>query len=165
VRPPGLAFGGLVGHLREQGLQSHSEILEVGRVTPPAELNAILDLQQHEEVLVISRLIYVKGSPLALAQTYMNVPDDFDPTIQELEESESVFVLLERDQGISITRGDHEIWATGASIEEANYLDISPGDSILVVETKLYSRNDSVIGWRRAIHKANEYKYAFTVTR
>lgn len=165
VRPPGLALGGLVGYLREQGLKSNSQVLDVRHVQPPMKVAAILGLEPSNKALKVSRLIFVQENPLAWTQTYLCISEDFQPNSKELEVAESVFVLLERDQGISLSRGDHQIWAKGASLEEAENLGVDEGEPVLVVETKLYTRNDRLIGCRRAVHRAEDYKYSFTVNR
>lgn len=165
VRPPGLELGGLVGFLREQGINCNSRILNVDRVIPPENLRAILRLEPEDTVLRISRLILLKGEPLVWTETYLSVTDDFQPSARELEIAESVFVLLERDRGIYISRGDHQIYASGASGEEAQVLDIGIGAPVLIMETKLNTRNDRLIGWRRAVHRPDDYKLSFTVNR
>lgn len=165
VRPPGLELGGLVGFLREQGMDCNSQILGVDRVFPLEDLFAIPSLDPSNTVLRISRLILLKGKPLVWTQTYLFVSEDFQPNARELEEVESVFVLLESEQGIFISRGDHQIYASGASREEAQILDIRNGEPVLVMETKLYARNDRLIGWRRAVHRADDYDLSFTVNR
>ncbi|WP_203247373.1 GntR family transcriptional regulator [Sporosarcina beigongshangi] len=165
VRPLGLELGGLVGFLREQGMDCKSKILSVDRVLPTENLCEILHIDPSEEVLRISRLILLKGKPLVWAQTYLLVSEDFQPTTRELEEAESVFMLLEREQGIFISRGDHQIHASGASQMEAEVLGIKDRGPVLVTETKLYTRNDRLIGWRKAIHIADDYKLSFSVNR
>ena len=82
-----------------------------------------------------------------------------------VEKVDSVFRLLENEQGIYVSRGDHQISASGANSMEAELLGIKIGDPVLVIETKLYTRNDRLIGWRRAVHKADDYKFSFTVNR
>ena len=165
VRPLGLELGGLVGFLREQGIECNSKIIGLDRIFPPENLCSILRLNPNDMVLRISRLILLKEKPLVWTQTYLFVTEDFHPTAQELEESESVFVLLQSDQGTYVARGDHQIYASGATSEDAENLGLEIGEPVLVMETKLYTRNDQVIGWRRAVHRADEYKLAFTVNR
>ncbi|MFJ7972750.1 GntR family transcriptional regulator [Psychrobacillus sp. NPDC096389] len=165
VRPPGLELGGLVGFLRDQGMDCKSKILSVDWVLPTENLCEILRIEPNDNVLRISRLIMLKGKPLVWAQTYLLVPEDFQPGKRELEEAESVFVLLEREQGILISRGDHQIYASGASQMVAEVLDIEDRDPVLVTETKLYTRNDRLIGWRKAVHIADDYKLSFSVNR
>jgi GntR family transcriptional regulator len=165
VRPPGLELGGLVDYFRKQGMEVNSHVMDVGRVTPPKDHPSLQGLVLNDEVLRISRLIQFHEKPLVWTQTYLGVPNDFQPDARELEEVGNVFYLLERDLGISLSRGEHQIWATSASFEEAQILGITPGDPILVIETTMYTRNDLLIGWRKAVHRAEEYKYSFTVNR
>ncbi|MFS0780170.1 GntR family transcriptional regulator [Bacillus sp. 1P06AnD] len=165
VRPQGLELGGLVGFLRDQGLDCTSKILSVDRVSSTEKICAILGLDPSDETLRTSRLISLKGKPLVWTQTYLVVPEDFQPNERELEEADSVFVLLESEQGIFISRGDHQISASGAKSMEAEILGIRSGDPVLIIETKLHTRNDRLIGWRRAVHIADEYKFSLTVNR
>ncbi|MDA3129042.1 UTRA domain-containing protein [Aliibacillus thermotolerans] len=79
-------------------------------------------------------------------QTYLSVPEDFHPEKEDLDEAGSVCTVLEQQQGISVTQGEHQIWATGASQEEAKMLAIHSGEPILVMETKLYTKTGHLIG-------------------
>lgn len=165
ARPPGLELGGLVAFLRDQGMDCKSKILSVDQVAPTENLCNILRIAPTDELLRISRLILLKGKPLVWTQTYLTVPEDFEPSAQELEEAESVFVLLEREQGTFISRGDHQIYASGATQMEADVLDIEDKEPVLIMETKLYTRTDQLIGWRKAVHISSDYKLSFSVNR
>lgn len=165
VRPPGLELGGLADFLRNQGMDCKSKILSVDRVLPTESLCTIFRIAPSEKVLRLSRLILLKGKPIVWSQTYLFVSDDFQPSKEELEEVESVFKLLENELGIFISRGDHQIHASGASQMEAEILDIKDRDPVLVTETKLYTRNDKLIGWRKVVHIADDYKLSFSVNR
>jgi len=165
VRPPGLELGGLVGYLRDQGLECSSKIIGVETILPTENLCAILGLEPSDKVLKVSRLILLKEKPLVWTQTYLFVSEDFQLSKREVEKVDSVFMLLESEQGIFISRGDHQICASSANSMEAELLGIKIGEPILVIETKLYTRNDRLIGWRRAVHRADDYKFTFTANR
>lgn len=165
VRPPGLELGGLVDFFRRQGMEVNSKVLHVRRVHPPENQRTLFGYDSSDEALNISRLILFQEKPLVWTQTFLCVTKNFQPDARELEEVGNVFELLERDLGIALSRGDHQIWATAASQEEALILGIKPGEPVLIIETSMYTRNDRFIGWRRAIHRADDYKYAFTVNR
>lgn len=165
VRPPGLELGGLLDYLKEQGMEANSRILSTGHEIPPQYIADFLGIKKQEKVFRVSRLVLFEESPLVWTQTYMNVPKSFNPTREYLEEAGSVFHILERDQGITVSQGENEIWATGARQEEAEILNVKEGDPILVMETKLFTRQGQKIGWRRAVHKADVYKYSFTSMR
>ncbi len=165
IRPLGLELGGLVAFLRDQGMDCNSKLLSVDRVLPTRNLCTILRIEPSKQVLRISRLIFLEGKPIVWAQTYLLVSEDFQPSARELDEVESVFKLLENEKGIFISRGDHQIHASGASRMEAEVLDIEDNTPVLVTETKLYTRDDRLIGWRKAVHIADDYKISFTVNR
>jgi GntR family transcriptional regulator len=165
VRPPGLELGGLVRFLRDQGLDCTSKILSVDSVLSTEKLCSILGLTPSDKLLRISRLIHLQGKPLVWTQSYLNVLEDFHPSKQEVEKVDSVFMLLEEEKSIFISRGDHQICASSATSMESELLGIKKGDPVLVIETKLYTRNDRLLGWRRAVHRADDYKFSFTVNR
>ncbi|MDN7246112.1 GntR family transcriptional regulator [Planococcus shenhongbingii] len=165
ARPPGLELGGLVAYLRSQGLDCKSKILNVDRVVPTQQLYKILRLDPGKEVLKISRLILLEDKPLVWTQTYLHVPEKFHPTTEELKETNSIFVLLENEQGTHISREDHQIYASVASEMEAEILELEDKDPVLITETKLYTRTDQLIGWRKAVHIPNGYKLSFSVNR
>jgi GntR family transcriptional regulator len=125
--------------------------------------------KRHGKIMVkllrISRLIFLQGKPLVWTQTYLYVSEDFHPSKREVEKVESVFMLLEKEIGIFISRGDHQICVSSATSMDAELLGIKNGDPVLVIETKLYTRNDRLIGWRRAVHRADDYKFSITVNR
>jgi GntR family transcriptional regulator len=165
VRPPGLELGGLVRFLREQGLDCTSKILNIDSMLSTEKLCSILGLTSSDMLLRISRLILLQGKPLVWTQAYLSVSEDFQPSKQELEKVDSVFMLLEKEKGIFISRGDHQICASSATSMEAELLGTKNGDPVLVIETKLYTRTDRLIGWRRAVHRADDYKFSITVNR
>ena len=165
VRPPGLELGGLVSALREMGFTCTSKILSVEKACPEQQISELLQLPNAEQTLNISRVIFVKDEPLVWASTYLSTDESFYPTKEQLEDAESVFLLLEQQCGIYIARGDHQVYAAFATEQQADVLQIEKNSPVLVMETKLYTRTNKLLGWRRAVHRANDYKLSFTVHR
>jgi GntR family transcriptional regulator len=130
VRPPGLELGGLVRFLREQGLDCTSKILSVDSVLSTEKIYAILGLKPSDKLPRISRLIFLQGKPLVWTKTCLYVSEDFQLSKREVEKVDSVFMLLEREQGIFISRGDNQICASSATSIEAELLDIKSGDPV-----------------------------------
>lgn len=164
-RPATLQLGGLMGYLREQGLSPEASVHGVGRVAPPVEVRDRLGLSPEEKVLTFTRVITVKDEKLVSSRLYLCSPPDFEPTSRELEDAGSAFELLERTYGIDLTRSEHHVWASGAKGDDASALGLSEGEPILVVETVFLSREGRPGGWRRAIHRADEFKYVFASNR
>ncbi len=165
VNPPALRLGGLTRYLAAQGLTATSRISEAGRVRAPETVRERLGLGGDADVYVISRLVKVQDEPLIWSSVYFRVPDDFDPDVQDLEPVGSVFELLDRDPALALTRGEHTIWASAASGEDAEILGVATGAPVLVMETLMFRRDGQVGGWRRMVHRAEDYKFVFTVGR
>jgi GntR family transcriptional regulator len=165
VRNSSRRFGELVLHLRDQGLDPESRVSDVGRVRPSEPVCTLLGLGPEADVFGMTRLILVDGAPLVSVRTFLNVPESFNPSADELEAAGTVINVLERSEGITLTNAEYQIWATSASAEEAQALAIAAGDPILVTETTMFAKADTPIGWSRAIHQSDRYKYVFSMSR
>ena len=164
-RPATLQLGGLMGYLREQGLSPEAAVHGVSREVPPAEVRKSLGLNSSEKVLTFTRVITVKKEKLVSSRVYLCSPPEFEPSSRELEEAGSAFELLQQRYGIDLTRSEHHVWASGAKGDDAAALELGEGEPILVVETLLLTRDGRPGGWRRAIHRADDFKYVFASNR
>lgn len=163
--PPALELGGLTRYLTEQGLTPTSRVTGLERVAAPEDVQDALGLGPSDEVLYLQRIISVKGSPLVWTRTYLCTPPEFLPGVKELERTGTVFALIEQTLGLRFTRGEQYIWAAGASKEEAEALGVKPGAPVLVTVTTMFTSDGQPGGWRRAVHRAEEFKYAFGLNR
>ncbi|WP_162628762.1 GntR family transcriptional regulator [Marinobacter bohaiensis] len=159
--PPALELGGISRYLTEQGLKPTSRVVSLERVEAPEEVGQALDLGASAKMLHLKRIIFVKGTPLAWVSTYLYTPPDFFPEVEELERLGSVFGLIESGLGLKFTRGTQHIWASGATQEEAEALEVSMGTPVLVAETVMFTDDGQPGGWRRAVHRAEDFKYSF----
>lgn len=164
-QPPDLKLGSLTRYLTEQGLHPTSRVALLERVIAPAEVVETLGLDANAEVLHLQRVISVKGVPLVWTGTYLCTPTHFKPSIVELERTGSVFALIERDLGVTFTRGEQQIWASGASREDARALGLKTGAPVLISVTTMFTPEGHPGGWRRAVHPAGEFKYTFSLNR
>lgn len=76
-----------------------------------------------------------------------------------------MFVLIETALGKSLARGEQHIWASRASKEVARTLQVKVGPPILVTVTTMFTQDGQSGGWRRAVHRADDFKYTFGLSR
>ncbi|WP_018296455.1 GntR family transcriptional regulator [Corynebacterium lubricantis] len=164
-RPTDLAAGGLQKFLAEHGAETESIIRDFGWTTPPAHVARAIESANEESLLHFSRLITSDDLPLVDAEAYLRAPDSFNPTAQEVEEAGSVFTLLEQASGIPVVTTEHETWATGATEEQADRFQVTPGSPLLAIETVFYSTGKRALGWRMALHRADVFRYSFSEQR
>lgn len=164
-RPADVRAGALHQYLSDSGLHPSSRVSGVERVRPPARIRELLGLEADERLLHFDRLILAEGEPLVEADVYVRVPEEFRPTVAELEDQGSAFELLERHFGLVLDRAEHEAWATAATAEHAAALGVPEGSPLLVIETTFFTTGGLPAGWRSAVHRAEEFKYRFVTGR
>lgn len=164
LNPPALQLGGLTAYLREQGLATESVVIEVGRIVPPEDVRLKLQLGRGK-VFWSSRIISIQGAPLIWSRIYLDIPEHFDPSIERLQELSGVFEFLDNEPDLALTQGEHTIYASAASEEDAHALSIGEGDPVLITETVMYTRTGKLEGFRKLVQRANDYKLVFTVNR
>ncbi len=163
--PPAMELGGLTRYLAELGLEPTSRVTNLARVAAPEEVMTALGLESPEKLLYIERVISVKNAPLALAYTYLCTPPDFFPEIEKLERTGTVFAIIEQELGVTFTRGEQQVWAAAATAEEAEALEVDVGAPVLVTVTTMFTSDGRSGGWRRALHRAVDFKYSFALSR
>jgi GntR family transcriptional regulator len=163
--PPAMELGGLTRYLTELGLAPTSRVTDLARIEAPEDVRTALGLEPSDKLLYIQRIISVKNAPLVLAHTYLCTPPDFLPDVKQLERTGTVFAIIERELGMTFTRGEQQVWASGASEEEAEALEVEPGAPVLVTVTTMFTSDGNPGGWRRALHRAEDFKYSFNLSR
>ncbi|AUI50453.1 GntR family transcriptional regulator [Arthrobacter crystallopoietes] len=164
-RPADIRPGALHQYLTESGLHPGSKVSGIERIEPPVRIRHRLGLDPHERLLHFTRLISVENEPLVEANVYIRAPEDFRPTVAELEDKGSAFELLERDYGITLDRAEHEAWATAADTDQAATFGVRAGSPLLVIETIFFTTGGLPAGWRSAVHQAEDFKYRFVTSR
>ncbi|TXI02401.1 MAG: GntR family transcriptional regulator [Pseudorhodobacter sp.] len=163
--PSALELGGISRYLAEQGLKPTSRVVEVARAPAPEEVAQALGLEGPEDLLRLQRVIYVNDAPLVWACTYLRTPESFLPSIKELERSGTVFPMIDEKFGIRFTLGEQTLWASAAGKDEADALEIEVGAPVLVAVTTMVTSSGQPGGWRRAVHRADEFKYTVGLGR
>lgn len=160
-RPADLKTGNLYRYLAERGMDPTSTVAGIERVVPPAAVARRLGIEGDERVLHFTRAIAVDGEPLSENDVYVRSPEQFLPTEEDLSGAGSSFAMLEQEYGITLERAEHEAWATAASPQHAAALGVAVGSPLLVIDTVFFARGGVPVGWRSAVHRAEEFKYHF----
>lgn len=176
-RPAGVRLGALHDYLADRGLKPSSTVIDLEWVEPSDRLRSALRMDDGPasappggadadgRLLHITRLISVDGQPIARPEVHLRVPRGFDPTAAELEEHGSAFALLERDHGLVLDHAEHDVWATEATATQAEALTVPVGSPLLAIETLFFAAGGWPVGFRSAVHRADDFKYRFVESR
>ncbi|MGP6170021.1 GntR family transcriptional regulator [Microbacterium sp. A204] len=163
-RPVDTRPGDLHRYLLERGLEPRSSVAGLTYAVPPVEVGQRLSAQPGERLLRFTRLITVEGKPFASNLLYFRVPDEFSPTRTDLDDGGSMLAILDRRYGLVVERSEHDARAIAANAEQAASLDVRLGSPLLAVETVFFATGGLPIGWRQAVHRAEEFAFRFVTT-
>lgn len=163
-RPADLGTGNLYQYLSDRGLNPTSQVSGIERVPAPAVVRRHLGIESSERLLHFARVIRIEGQPIAVADIWIRSPDDFSPSEEELRDGGTSLALLEQRYGIVVSHSEHEAWATAATAEHAAILGVPEGSPLLAIDTVFYAKGGVAVGWRSAVHTAEEFKFRFVTS-
>jgi GntR family transcriptional regulator len=99
-----------------------------------------------------------------LATVYVKVGEGMTLTREEINNG-SVYPLLERKYGVSLSHADRTIEATVALEDEARLLQTKVNMPMLLVESIVYDGQDRPTVFVKALFRGDRYKYYCRPTR
>jgi GntR family transcriptional regulator len=148
--------------MEEQGLKISTEVLNVLRIPVTERLTEHMDFREGDEIIFSKRLRNVDGEPIALFDNYIctgtgvTEKDDF---------SSSIFNLLEKKYGIIISGSEKVVEAGIVGNEDAELLNISAGDPVLIIRYTTFDNENKRIEYAEGIYRADRYKYMVRLKR
>jgi len=70
-----------------------------------------------------------------------------------------MYALFEAQFGVRMVRAEEKIKAVGATADVAEWLAVSPGEPVLMVERLAYTYNDVPMELRRAHYRTDTHHY------
>jgi len=129
---------GVPDMLRQQGFRPTTTVLQSGiALADPLERRA-LRLAEGEPVFRLRRRRDADGIPLSIDS--MTLPLRLLPGFQDASHHESVYRTLYERYGIEATEANEKIDVTPATAEQAEVLQLAPGDPLLEIHRVTYSQ-------------------------
>jgi len=145
-----------------RGIEPKARIISVQEISPPKRIIKALRLREKEKVLRIERLRLANEKVICILVSYLplslgvKLEDDF---------TGSLYDLLEKKYGFTITKGDEIIEASAASRHEAQLLKIKEGSPVLCMNRVTYTSNNKPLELVEGTYRADRYKYSITLER
>lgn len=141
----------------------HSELLRSEFSESLFYEKSILQLSELEKVLVIERIRFADGTPIALERTCW--PESIGKILikQDLQTAKYYQILEER--GIYLKRAKEKISAINATIYEADVLGIRPGEALLEMTRLSFGLDDRPLEYTRTKYRSDHYHYDIELNR
>ncbi|SEG93134.1 GntR family transcriptional regulator [Thermomonospora echinospora] len=126
------ARGAFDSEVRKLGMEPRSD-LTVGRVVPPAEVAAILNIEPGQEVVVRSRRMYADGVPVQIAPSYIPLDIAAGTVLEEQNQGQGGMVSRMADLGYRQVRMTESITVRPPNDDEADFLQMSADQRVYVI--------------------------------
>lgn len=149
----------LFDDLKEAGLDPQTTVLQYNMESADAEIAALLECNDTEDVVHIKRLRYSRGRPLAILSNILLASKA--PNQDSLTET-GLYEQL-KAKGSVPASVFQQVGARRATAEEAELLLIDEGSAVLTVERTVYTDDDEVVDFEEDIYDASQYLLTFSL--
>lgn len=148
---------GLSEDMKKRGYAVTSEVLQLRVMPVPPELASRMKLAPTDEVVLLERLRYLDGVPLALEHSYLT--HRYCPGIANHDLTTSLYRILRQVYGLGIAHAEQVYEAVAAGEREARLLHVEPRAPLLCSERTTFLDNGHVIEQGTAWFRGDRYKF------
>lgn len=154
------AYKGVREQLEQMGFSTTTELVRLRTSIPGEAVRKKLGTSRSVPVHEILRRRLVGDAPVSLHRTFVPVhlaPDlDKDDVV-----GEQLCVILERKYDLRATRTIEQLEAVAATPQEAEYLDLSAGAPLLLLEDTISDRSGAVFEYSKILFRGDRMKLHF----
>lgn len=147
---------------RTQGLTLDVELIERGRVSPTQEQGRLHGLNPDEKLGHFVRVRKVNGDPVCVDERYLPLEVDDKLADSDLE-TESTWLVLYKEFGVTIVKADLVVYAEAAGRREAKLLGLDEGAPLLCRGIEIMDWRDRCVISGTSKFRADSFVYRRTV--
>ena len=148
----------------ERGHIPVTRILCLEVIPAPSKVAQYLEIDPGTEVYTIERLRSVEDEPIQLVTTY--IPCELVPGLENHDlETLSLYAILKDSYGLVLARGRRAIEAVCANKREAELLQISSGDPMILLDSVTYLDDGTPIEHYHAVHRGDRSRFEVELVR
>lgn len=156
VRAQLSSFDSFSREMRRRGLEPSSRVLIQRLVQPSSHIRAKLQLSEGDPALQLDRLRLADGVPIALESSFINIR--LFPGLENHDlENNSLYDLMGKVYGVYPEWADAEIEAHNVTAPEAEMLQISPHQAVLVTYHLIYNRAFEPLEYVKAFYRSDRF--------
>lgn len=151
--------------LVQRGMKPGQIILSISRLVPTENIANRLELEAGKTVLKIDRIRLGDQTPIGLQTSFLALDEDQVISLPDLENSGSLYRLLEEKFNIIPTEADETLEVTLATPEEALLLQIKTNAPLLLNERLTYNQNRRPVEFVKILYRGDRYRYVTRLSK
>lgn len=154
---------GFAEEVLEKGQTPKSQVIraEFKRYLHPE--SELLGAGEGEAVLLVERIRLADDAPVAIERTCW--PKEIGQILMDYDLNTARYYEILEEHGIVLKRAKESIMAINATIAEADYLGIRPGEALLEMRRLSYGINDQPIESTTTKYRSDKYHYDIELKR
>ncbi len=154
-----IALSSLYDDLLSDGITPRTDVLSYEVRLADADIAEELGCARNDEIVVIERLRWSDGHPLAIMKN--TLPADCAPTLTELTQTGLYRGMAER--GVKPMSAIQTVGAKVASEREADLLHLETGSPLLTAERTAFTEDGRIVDLGKHMYDAARYQVTFTL--
>lgn len=147
--------------IRRMGMDPSSQLIEFKKQVPP---QYVQDITGFTEVYYLKRLRLGNELPLGLEEHYY--PVDIGEALADYDLNKiTLYEVLEKDLGIQFSEANQKITSSQIQENNAPFLKIDQGTSVLKAERIIKDQSDSIIEYEEAYYRSDLYAFEINLSR
>ena len=138
---------GFTEQMRRAHVEAGARVVRASTSTPDADVRTALKLRRGAQAHEVLRVRSANGEPITLEETYL--PAGVFPGLLDLDLTDSLYLLMERDYGHPPYAADEVIEPVKATPQQAELLGIAPDDSLLLITRTSYAADGLPVEFAR----------------
>lgn len=157
------AYSGIREQLEAMGLETTTKLLRAELIKAPSKIAKHLNITTDDDVYVIRRARYVKGSPISLHTSWISAK--LAPGLLDHDTvSRQLCKVLGEDYGLKMSRTEEELETTVLSGEEADQLELAEGRPVLLLQDTLFDEKSQPFEFTKILFPGDMVRLKFSFT-
>lgn len=136
------------------------QFLECKRVRATHEVARALGVKPGDGLTQVRRLLLLQGRPVVYEEIYLAGAAFRALTAERLESYRGpLYALFESEFSTRMVRAEERLRAVNATPQEAQWLQVDPGQALLLVERVSFSYSDRAVEFRRGLYNTQHHHY------
>ncbi len=149
---------GFSQEMQLRGSKPASRVLEAKILPASQQVAEALHLSLGIEIVLLSRLRFADGIPLAVETVHL--PHPFCPNLLRHDFAvESLYDVLEREYGYRLTRAEQTLEAALAGPREIGLLELVPPAAVLIMKRSTFTEQGVLIEYASSIYRGDRFKF------
>ncbi|HLR26026.1 MAG TPA: GntR family transcriptional regulator [Fodinibius sp.] len=153
-----------VEDMKRAGMEASSSVIQLKPVPAPEHIASILKIEPGDTLIRLDRLRRGDNQPIAFDCTWL--PMFYGQLIENFDlEENTIYRILEQEYDIPVEKGRYRIKAKNADAYLAEYLDVSEGQALLLIDRLSLTMGEKPIYYQQRYYRTDRIVYELMLER